>query len=155
MEITITSASKLDAENVLRLQQLCYQAEADIYGNYSIPPLTQTLDSLLAEFVSHRILIARMGSEIIGSVRARETETGCQIGRLMVHPQQQRQGIGSTLMRRIENDFARARRYELFTGHLSESNLRLYHHLGYREFKLESVSPDLTLVYLEKPAAIG
>ena len=53
-------------------------------------------------------------------------------------------------MRRIEEEFADARRYELFTGHLSEGNLRLYHRLGYREFKREPVSPNLVLVYMEK-----
>jgi ribosomal protein S18 acetylase RimI-like enzyme len=155
MEITITSASRLDAINILRLQQLCYQSEANIYGDFSIPPLTQTLNSLLEEFVSHRILIARKGPDIIGSVRACETGTGCHIGKLIVHPQQQRQGIGSGLMRRIEKEFANARRYELFTGHLSEGNLRLYHRLGYQEFKRKNITPNLIMVYLEKLTSNG
>jgi hypothetical protein len=53
-------------------------------------------------------------------------------------------------MHRIEEEFADCPRYELFTGHLSEGNLRLYHRLAYREFKRESVSPNLDLVYMEK-----
>jgi hypothetical protein len=54
-------------------------------------------------------------------------------------------------MRAIEEDFAAADRYELFTGHLSENNLRLYRRLGYTGFREEVVSPQLRLVYLEKP----
>jgi hypothetical protein len=54
-------------------------------------------------------------------------------------------------MREIEASFPDARRYELFTGHLSEGNLRLYRRLGYEEFREEEISPSLRLVYLEKP----
>jgi hypothetical protein len=53
-------------------------------------------------------------------------------------------------MRAIEEHFVTAKRYELFTGHLSEGNLRLYRWLGYTEFRKETVSPQLQLVYLEK-----
>jgi ribosomal protein S18 acetylase RimI-like enzyme len=153
MELTIASASSLDAKEILELQQICYQSEASIYQDFSIPPLTQALESLVAEFASHRFLIARSGLDIVGSVRARMSETGCHIGRLIVHPRLQRRGIGSSLMRRIEEEFADARRYELFTGHLSQGNLRLYHRLGYREFKREPVSPNLVLVFMEKHRA--
>jgi predicted N-acetyltransferase YhbS len=153
MELAIASAGNIDAQKILELQRLSYQSEAGIYQDFTIPPLTQTLESLVAEFATHKFLIARSGPEIVGSVRARMSEAGCHIGRLIVHPRLQRQGIGSSLMRRIEEDFADARRYELFTGHLSEGNLRLYHRLGYREFKRETVSAKLVLVYMEKHRA--
>jgi len=39
----------------------------------------------------------------------------------------------------------------LFTGHLSEGNLRLYRRLGYAEFRRERVSDHLVLVHLRKP----
>jgi hypothetical protein len=54
-------------------------------------------------------------------------------------------------MREIEASFPEAERYELFAGHLSEGNLRLYRRLGYEEFREEAISPALRLVYLEKP----
>jgi hypothetical protein len=50
----------------------------------------------------------------------------------------------------IEEYFPAADHYVLFTGHLSEGNLRLYNKLGYTEFRKEEVSPRLQLVYLEK-----
>jgi ribosomal protein S18 acetylase RimI-like enzyme len=67
----------------------------------------------------------------VGSVRGRLEGDTCHIGRLVVHPRLQRRGIGARLMREIEGRFPKARRYELFTGHLSEGNLRLYRRLGY------------------------
>jgi hypothetical protein len=86
MELVIATADSLDAENILRLQYFCYQVEASVYGDYSIPPLTQTLESLLEELASHRVLIARMGPDIVGSVRACANETGCHLGgSLFIH----------------------------------------------------------------------
>ena len=97
---------------------------------------------------------ARMGGCpcgcIVGSVRAYLSEGTCFVGRLIVHPSVQNQGIGTRLMNEIEHAFSHAARFELFTGHLSERNLYLYHKLGYRPFKQERISDALTLVYLEK-----
>ena len=39
----------------------------------------------------------------------------------------------------------------LFTGHLSEGNLRLYRRLGYAETHRERVADHLTLVHMRKP----
>lgn len=139
-----------DAEQILELQHLCYQAEAERYDDYTIPPLTETRSSLLSEYDTHTILVARLGDEVVGSVRGRLADGHCLIGRLMVHPRLQRRGLGTRLMRAIEDHFAACDRYELFTGHLSEGNLRLYHRLGYTKFREESVSPRLRPVYLEK-----
>ena len=46
MSVTISAATEQDAEQILKLQFLCYQSEAELYGNYRIEPLAQTLDSL-------------------------------------------------------------------------------------------------------------
>ena len=39
----ITQATAEDAAAILALQRLAYQSEAEVYGDFSIPPLTQTL----------------------------------------------------------------------------------------------------------------
>jgi hypothetical protein len=53
-------------------------------------------------------------------------------------------------MEEIETRFGHAERFELFTGHKSERNLRFYRKRGYEAFRSESVTGNLTLVYLEK-----
>lgn len=151
MDISIELAAPADAAAILALQYLAYQSEALLYDDPAIPPLTQTLASLEAEFATLTILVARAAGEIVGSVRARRQGATCEIGRLIVLPRRQRQGIGSRLMTAIEARFADVARYELFTGHRSEGNLRLYRRLGYREFRRERVAPHLEMVYLEKP----
>ena len=74
----------------------------------------------------------------------------CFIGRLIVHPEYQGQGIGTELMKAIETHSREASRYELFTGHRSIRNLHLYRRLGYTVFYTQKVSEKLSLVYLDK-----
>ncbi|HKE92737.1 MAG TPA: GNAT family N-acetyltransferase, partial [Povalibacter sp.] len=122
----IEMAEVADAAAILVLQKLAYQSEAHLYDDWSIPPLTQSLDSLQAEFAVATVLKAVADATIVGSVRAQQTADTCSIGRLIVHPQLQRRGIGSRLMEQIEARFAGAARYELFTGSRSDGNIRLY-----------------------------
>lgn len=148
--VTIEEAQRADAQEILDLQKQAYQSEAAIYNDYTLPPLTQTLPELEAEFDDHIFLKALLSGVLVGSVRARSEGGICYIGRLIVHPHHQGQGIGTQLMRAIEHRFASTARYELFTGHRSERNLALYDKLGYVEVKREDLAEGLTLVYLQK-----
>src|SRR5215210_5403811 len=133
MEVAIEPADVSEVEQILKLQYLCYQSEVTICDNWSILPLTQTPESYLGSTDDHEILIARLGSEAVGSVRSRLEDGTCHVGRLVVHPRLQRRGIGARLTRKIEGRFPQAGRYEPFTGHFSEGSLRLYRRLEYEE----------------------
>ncbi|MFC1895793.1 GNAT family N-acetyltransferase [Thermodesulfobacteriota bacterium] len=146
----IEDAQPADAEEILALQKLAYQSEARIYDDYSIPPLTQTLEQMRDDFDRQRVLKASIADRIIGSVRAYRHEGTCFIGRLIVHPDFQKKGIGTGLMQAIEGGFPEAKRFELFTGHLSEGNIRLYRRLGYEAFREQPVTDRLSLVFMEK-----
>ncbi|MFB0561010.1 MAG: GNAT family N-acetyltransferase [Candidatus Lokiarchaeia archaeon] len=139
-----------DMPVILELQKLAYQSEAEIYNDFTIPPLTQTLEEIKNDFSHQTFIKAIINDKIIGSVRAYEKEGTCYIGRLIVHPDFQNQGIGTKLMNKIEAIFQDAKRYELFTGHKSKRNLYLYQKLGYKKFKTEKINENLKLVYLEK-----
>ena len=151
-DVIIERANVENAGEILDLQKLAYQSEAALYDDYTIPPLTQTLEEITADFERQLFLKASVDGRIVGSVRAYEREGACCIGRLIVHPGFQNQGIGTKLLNEIERVFGQARRYELFTGDKSERNLYLYQKLGYQPFKTEMVTEDLVLVFLEKRA---
>ncbi|MEU0991818.1 GNAT family N-acetyltransferase [Streptomyces sp. NPDC005953] len=157
MSVTISAARAQDAEHILKLQYLCYQSEAELYGDYAIEPLTQSLDGLRAELAEGHALVARLGDEVVASVRGRVDDDGtARIAKLIVHPRMQRHGLGGRLLDAIEDHFATepaAQRFQLFTGHRSEGNLRLYRSRGYVPVAREQVGPSLTLVTLEKGAS--
>lgn len=148
MELSLADVE--DAERILILQELAYQSEAEIYQDYNIPPLTQTIEEIKKEFHSQTFLKVFVGKNIIGSVRAHSDGNSCFIGRLIVHPASQGKGIGTKLMNAIESHFPDVKRYELFTGTKSIANIRLYNRLGYKSFKELVVNESLSLVFMEK-----
>jgi len=150
VNVTIEPASLEDAAEVLALQVLAYQSEAAIYGDYTIPPLTQTLDEIEADLREQVVLEARIEERIVGSIRGHVVVGTCHVGRLIVHPDLQNRGLGTRLLRAIERACPAAQHLELFTGHRSERNLHLYRKLGYVAFREEQVSDRLTLIFLEK-----
>ncbi|MFD0073803.1 GNAT family N-acetyltransferase [Streptomyces sp. NPDC127166] len=161
LSVTISAADAQDAEHILKLQFLCYQSEAELYGDWSIEPLTQSLDALRTELAEGHGLVARLGDEVVASVRARLDEDGTvRIAKLIVHPRMRRHGLGGRLLDGIERHFAAdtaeatasAKRFQLFTGHRSEGNLRLYRSKGYAQVSTREIGPKLTLVTLEKAA---
>ena len=146
----IERATVLDAEEILTLQKLAYRSEAEIYNDFSIPPLIQTFGSIKKDFENQFFLKAVIDRRIIGSVRAYAEGTTCYIGRLIVHPDFQNQGVGKKLTNEIERVFNPCKRFELFTGDRSGRNLYLYQKLGYKMFKTAKITDQTTIVYLEK-----
>ncbi|WP_255952951.1 GNAT family N-acetyltransferase [Streptomyces odontomachi] len=163
MSVTISAANEQDAEQILKLQYLCYQSEAELYGDYTIEPLTQSLDALKAELAGGCVLVARLGSEVVASVRGSVDDDGvANIGKLIVHPRMRRHGLGGRLLGAVEERLRAqgdVRRFELFTGHRSEHNLRLYRRNGYEPVATRRVDDALTLITLAKdaqaPAAVA
>lgn len=147
--IVIEKACKEDLKEILSLQYIAYQSEAKLFNTTDIPPLKQTLEEVNEEFKKGVILKATENGTIIGSVRAYQENGTAYIGKLMVHPDMQKKGIGTMLLSEIEKQFP-ALRYELFTSTRSIGNIRLYQKLGYRIFKEETVTEELQFVYLEK-----
>ncbi|HEX3045317.1 MAG TPA: GNAT family N-acetyltransferase [Bacillota bacterium] len=146
----IEKAQFEDLAEILSLQKLAYQSEAAICNDYTIPPLVQTLEGIREDFKKQLILKATSSGKIVGSIRAFEKDGTCYIGKVIVDPDQQNLGLGSSLMHAIEEHFKHCRRFELFTGKNSVKNNYFYQKLGYRIFKEEPQHEQLTLVYLEK-----
>jgi ech hydrogenase subunit C len=149
-EAVIIQSNIKEAPEVLALQKLSYQSESEIYNDYSLAPLTQTLDELKDDFGKKVFLKAVMNKQIIGSVRGYLENDTCYISRLMVNPLYQNLGIGRKLLERIERHFIGARRYEVFTWHDSKRNIFFYKKNGYKMFKREKLSDIRDSVYFEK-----
>lgn len=148
-DMHIERACPQDLPELLALQKLAYQSEAQLVGDFSIPPLTQTLDDLTRESEIATILKAVEGDMIVGSVRGTIREGTLHIGRLFVHPAHQNQGIGGKLLAAVEAAHPQMR-CELFTSTLSVKNLSLYQKNGYREFARKPLNEKVLFVYLEK-----
>lgn len=146
------NADVSDAPAILALQKRAYHSEAEINNDFSIPPLTQTLEQLQSEFTVKMILKVVVNGEIVGSGQVRLENGTAYIGRIIVRPELWGQGIGSRILQTLETVFPDAQRFELFTGAKSVKNITLYKNRGYSEFK-DAFLGNTPVIFLEKFAA--
>jgi ribosomal protein S18 acetylase RimI-like enzyme len=146
----IKKAGYEDLPEILRLQKLAYLSEAKLHGDYTLQPLTQTIEELQAEF-AEKIILKLLGEKnnIVGSVRAYEENGRVYIGKLMVHPDYQKRGWGTCLLQAMERLY-KHKIFELFTSGKSENNLRLYKKNGYKEYKRQRIAGNIELIFMEK-----
>jgi GNAT superfamily N-acetyltransferase len=150
--VEIIAAESKDAKEILELQSLAYQSEAKLYNDWSLPALTQTLESLCQELENSIFLKAIVKNKIVGSVRAKVENGICKIGRLIVNPEYQGKGIGTALLKHVEEMQKNTISFELFTGSKSLSNIRLYEKQGYVSSHTKVLSENVTLIFLVKPS---
>jgi GNAT superfamily N-acetyltransferase len=151
-QVRIEPAGADDAGEILTAQRAAYVSEAQLYGDPFIPPLVESYEQLHKVLTGDAVVLkAMLGGRLVGAVRAQFSDHTCLIGRLVVVPDMQGHGIASRLMTAMEEEVAgRAEACVLFTGHLSEDNLRLYRRLGYSETHRERVAAHLTIVHMRK-----
>ncbi len=167
-------ADKSDAPEILALQKIAYQSEAELYGDDSLPAMHQTLHELEEDFerVPDRVaaltglqhaagnglpgaerivfLKAVVNGKIIGSARGYALGDTAYVRRMIVHPYFRGRGIGRRLLKEIENAFPDVKRFEAKTGHQSKRNLFQLTQSGYKVFRTEPFTPHVNWVYLQK-----
>lgn len=152
-DLEVERATSEDAGELLVLQRAAYVSEAQLYNNPHLPALVQSLQDLAAEIASILVLKVRIGHRIVGSVRVRANNGISEVGRLIVAPDMQGRGIGTALMNYVHsNQLPETAHFEVFTGHLSEANLRLYRTLGYTETRRQTLDASVELVFMRRPA---
>lgn len=151
----ILKASQSDLREILALQYLAFQSEAAILDNPDIKPLKQTLADLQEEFDKQIFLKAVDGDgAIIGSARFFLEGDTVYIGKLIVNPDFQGRGIGTSLLLEVEK-LCPNKRYELFTRSKNRRNISIYERLGYRIFAVKPVTENFAFAYLEKCSSLA
>ena len=146
----IELATEQDIPEILELQYKAFGTQCKELGWEDAPPMTESLESAYEEF--SRCTTLKMLNEdgsIIGSIRGNVTDGSLYIGRLMVLPNYQQQGIGKQLFREIQQ-FLPHHRAWLCTCQQVSSTYDFYLREGFIPFKSEEVGHGLTWVYMEK-----
>lgn len=148
----IQRADYADLPIILELQKLAFLDEAKLYNNYQLAPLTQNINEIQNDYQDCLFLKATYNGQIIGSIKIREQDSSCWLGRLIVFPEFQNKGIGRMLLAAAEKTCPTAKEFILFTGSYSEKNIRLYESVGYKQKEeyIDKNNPDIILVKMKK-----
>jgi GNAT superfamily N-acetyltransferase len=122
-----------DVAELVVLQRCCWVSEAVANRTVDIPPLHES-HADVAEWIGRWDTIGiRLHGRLVAAVRARLEGTEWEIGRLMVAPDLAGRGIGSRLLRVMEERApAAGTAFTLFTGAKSDRNISVYERAGYR-----------------------
>jgi len=150
----IQPALAADLPELLALQKVAYQSEAEIYGDASLPALRQSLADISSDFSHMLFLKGVVNGKIVASIRGYSDGQGtAHILRLSVLPYFRGRGLGRRLIVALEAEFPKASRYEIFTGHRSAVNIHIYTKLGYKRYKTEPFNANVEWVYMEKKSS--
>lgn len=156
----IEPAGPGDVGEIWTVQRAAYVTEAQAYGDAFIVPLTETGTQIGAALDKGVLLLKAVeGTRIVGSVRGTAQGGTFLVNRLTVAPDRQRRGIARALMAALEGralaEHPEVATFALFTGHMSDRNLKLYRSLGYQEVSRDRSLDHVTMVHLRKAAASG
>ena len=146
----IEIATKQDVPALLDLQRKAFGPLCEELGWNDAPPLTESVEHTYEEFEGCTTLkVQNQEGLIIGSVNGTVTDGSLYIGRLMVLPEYQQQGIGKQLFREIQSRLPHSRAW-LCTCQQVRPTYEFYLREGFKPYKSEEVGPGLTWVYMEK-----
>lgn len=121
-----------DVAELVVLQRCCWVQEAIANDTFDVPALHETAGEVADWVAEWTTLVVRRRGRLIAAVRGRRDGTSWQVGRLMVVPDLTGGGVGSALLRLIEEQApADIDRFVLFTGGRSRRNVRTYERAGY------------------------
>ena len=146
----IELATILDVPALLDLQRKAFGPLCEELDWKDAPVLTESLEHAYEKLARCTTLkVQNDEGVIIGSVNGNVTDGSLYIGRLMVLPEYQQQGIGKQLFREIQSLLPHNRVW-LCTCKQVRPPYEFSLREGFKPYKSEEVGPGLTWAYLEK-----
>jgi ribosomal protein S18 acetylase RimI-like enzyme len=136
------------AENILSIQIPSYEVEAALIDFYEIPPLKDTVDTLLVcgeTFYGYYI-----NDEMCGAIAIKAEGSEIDIHRLMVHPNHFRKGIAKKLLQYVENLDGDYRSIIVSTGSKNTPAIHLYTQSGFLETGVIDIEERLSITNFQK-----
>ncbi len=135
------------AKEILALQKASYQTEADIIDFYDIPPLQNTLKTLMdcdEEFFGYIV-----NDEIAGIISFKIFENILDIHRVAIHPNHFRKGIAEKLVNFVET-VEGISKCIVCTGKKNKPAVNLYLKNGYKIIEDIKIEEKLVITKFEK-----
>jgi len=152
-DVVVRRVQPGDAGELFTLQRACWLQEEQANPGVPIPALEESLDDVRTWLREGTVLVGRSHGRLVGAVRGVLRDGVWHVGRLMVAPDLQGNGLGRRLLEAVEVAAPpEATSYALFTGAGSRRNQRMYKKAGYR--LAGSPSPGVVSMVKPRPSAV-
>lgn len=141
------------AGQVLQVQVAAYLIESRLIEYPDFPPLWETEDKLRAS--GERFVVCRVDGAVAGATSFAVKDRVADICRLVVSPSHFGKGIGTGLVRRVEDLCRDCSRIIVSTAWRNTPAVKLYEKCGYKVSRRWRLPDGLELVELEKLNAAG
>lgn len=137
-----------DAPVIENLTRLAYEKWVPMIGRAPLPMTTNYTEAINVHIVD----VLERNGELYGAIELVREDDHLLIENIAVHPDQQRQGIGSLLLGHAERSACAFGLLEvrLYTNALFTTNLMFYAKNGYAELERSTVIPGSITVYMNK-----
>ena len=136
------------AREILELQINSYKVEAELIDYYDIPPLKDTMDSLIK--CDEIFYGYYMGSDLAGIISYKVNGNILDIYRVAVHPEFFRLGIAGKMLDFIERVESNIRKITVSTGKENLPAVSLYLKKGYRKTRDIEIKDNVYITEFEK-----
>lgn len=136
------------AEHVLSLQKKAYKVEAEYLGSKHLPPLSETINSLLLS--DEHFYGYFLKNELVGAIAYEKLPHMITITRVMISPSYFRKGIASHLIQyllKLEGD---QNVYYVTTGSKNVPAIKLYNKFGFQEMLQYMTREGIALTKLKR-----
>ena len=138
---------------MLEIQRRAFAEEGRRCDGQEIPPLTESLASIVEHIETQTALTASVDGRVVASIRGIVVNGVCTIRALVVEPTHQGRRIGSSLLKALEEALPHVTRFNLTTNTVMESNVPFYERHGYQVVELTRYSEKITLAQMTKAVA--
>lgn len=147
---SISRAAPEDAPVIVALQRRAFAEEGRLCDDWTIPPLTETVEAIELHVRTQTAVVARAGGAVVGAARGIRDGTVCTIRGVCVEPSRHGQGIGAALLATIEQLHPGVERFQLTTNPSVPGNVQFYERRGYRVDELTLYAGTRWLAQMSK-----
>lgn len=145
----LTHNTPATAKEILQLQKTAYAIEAELIGFSDLPPIKNTVDSIMhseEQFIGYI-----EDHKILGVLSYKEEEGFIDIHRLMVNPSSFRKGIAQALLSYLfENSSPSPYPFIVQTGTQNTPAINLYEKNHFQTVQEIEIEPDVHMVLLRR-----
>ncbi|KOP69667.1 hypothetical protein AMS59_22340 [Lysinibacillus sp. FJAT-14745] len=147
MNIVIKRTNVIEAPILLAIQKEAFEDDLRKYEDHDTSPVNEPIERLLRKIELFIHYTVWHNNEIIGGIDVRDLKDNkYRLNRIFISKNYQNKGLGSEIMKLVEEEFPSAVEWVLDTPHLNIRNHHFYEKIGYKKSGQHQINEKLILI---------